>query len=297
MVEGSLGETQKGGLRVITKVEVFSSQPDAPELPLGGFMPNDDPVQIKEITGLGPVKADIASTPFATGRGVLYQGSSVGYRNIVMTLMLNPNYADQSMASLRQLLYRYLMPQAWTKLRFYSQELPDIDIEGYVESFEPNMFSQDPEVQVSIICPKPDFIEAYATTINGIVDDGSIEQEFEYTGTIETGFELRVDRTVENPSYTGSLTITLIAHEEPQVFVVDPVIIDTTQYFKLSTVRNLKRVSTVDYADGALANKLAQMSVDSVWAQIKPGTNVFSIAAEEPDQVWTLAYFNRYGGL
>jgi hypothetical protein len=282
---------------VITRVKIYSSQPDAPELPLGGFMPNDDPVQIKDITGLGPVKADIARTPFATGRGSLYQGSSVGDRNIVMTLVLNPDWADQTMASLRQMLYRYLMPQSWCKIRINSQELPEVDIEGYVESFEPNMFSQDPEIQVSIICPKPDFVEAYATILNGVVDDGSIEQEFEYTGTIETGFELRVDRTVDNPSYTGLLEITMIAHGVPQVFVLDPITIDTIKYFKLSTVRNLKRVSTVDYADGTIANKLAQMSADSVWAQIKPGENVFSIAAAEPGQVWTLAYFNRFGGL
>ena len=282
---------------MITKLEVFSSQPGAPELPLGGFMPNDDPVQIKEIAGLGPVKADITSTPFATGRGELYQGSSTGKRNIVMTLVLNPDWANQSMAALRQLLYRYLMPEAWTKLRFYSQELPTVDIEGYVESFEPNMFSQDPEIQISIICPKPDFIEAYATSIEGVVDDGTNEMVFDYGGSISTGFELRVDRTVDNPSYTGSLLITLIAELVPQIFEVNPVTIDTSKYFKLSTVRNMKRVQSVAYADGALTNLLAAMTGGSVWPELKPGENVFSVAGAETGQAWTFAYFNRYGGL
>lgn len=58
---------------MITKIELFTLQPDAPVLPLGGFMPNDDPVQIKDVTGLGPVKANIALTPYASGRGSLYQ--------------------------------------------------------------------------------------------------------------------------------------------------------------------------------------------------------------------------------
>lgn len=297
MVEGSLGVTQKGGLSVITKVEVFSSSPGAPELPLGGFMPNDDPVQIKEIQGLGPVKADITSTPFATGRGELYQGSSTGKRNIVLTLVLNPDWIDQSMASLRQMLYRYLMTGMWTKLRFYSQEIPPVDIEGYVESFEPNMFTQDPEIQVSILCHKPDFVEAYATVIEGVVDDGSVEQEFEYSGTVNTGFELRIDRNVENPSYTGSLLVTVISDLKPQLFEVDPVTIDTAKYFKLSTVRTLKRVQNVAYADGELTNLLAAMTPESVWPEITPGTNVISVAAAETGQDWTFAYFNRYGGL
>lgn len=283
---------------MITKIEIFSEQPDAPVFPLGGFMPNDDPVQIKNVTGLEPVKANIAKTPYASGRGVLYQGSTFPERNIVMTLGLNPDWeGQQTTASLRQLLYRYLMTGNWTKLRFFSQELPDVDIEGRVESFDPNMFSEDPEVQVSIICPKPDFIEADATIFNGVVDDGTLQQVFDYAGTISTGFELRVDATADNPAYTGSFNIKLVSFGEEQSFIVTPVTVDAQRYFKLSTVRNTKRVQSVSKADGSLVNLLDGMSDDSVWPEIKPGENILSVAATENSQAWTMAYFNRYGGL
>jgi hypothetical protein len=283
---------------VITKMEVFSSSPSAPELPLGGFMPNDDPVQIRSVDGLGPVKANIASTPFATGRGELYQGASTGKRNIVLNLGFNPHWEEsQTMSTLRQILYRYLLPEQWTKLRFFSDELPTVDIEGYVEAFEPNLFSQDPEVQVSVICPRPDFIEADATIHTGLVDDGTIETVFDYLGTVPTGFELRVDRTIDNPSYTGPLSVIMKSPFVPQTFEVDPVTIDTTKYFKLSTVRNAKRVQNVAITDGAVTNLLSDVSDASVWPEIKPGENAFSIAASEPEQLWTLAYFNRFGGL
>jgi hypothetical protein len=283
---------------VITKVELFSPQPDAPTLPLGGLMPFDDPVFIRGIEGLGPVKADIATTPFASGRGELYQGSTTPNRNIVFTLGFNPDWEGlQTMASLRQILYRYLMPQNWCKLRFFSQELPDVDIEGYVESLDPNMFSQDPELQCSIICPKPDFIEVDATTYNSIVDDGTLEMVFDYAGTIDTGYELRVDQTVDVPAYTGALTITHTAFGEDQVFVANPVTIDGTRYFKLSTVKNAKRISAVYPADNTFDNLLARMSTDSVWPVLRPGENVFKIAAAQTGLAWTMAYFNRYGGL
>lgn len=282
---------------MITKLEVFSSQPGAPELPLGGFMPNDDPVQLRNIDGLGPVKAELTSTPFASGRGELYQGGFTGKRNIVISLGLNPNWENQTMATLRQLLYRYFLPEEWCKLRFYSQELPPVDIEGYVESFEPNIFSEDPEVQISVICHKPDFVEVDATIYEGTVDDGTLELEFDYSGTVPTGFELRVDRTVDNPSYTGAVKITHTAQLQPQVFEITPVTIDTTKYFKLSTVRSKKRVYNVSVADGYLTNLLAWVTDVSVWPEIKPGQNLFSIQASEFGQVWTLAYFNRYGGL
>jgi Phage tail protein len=281
---------------VLRRVEVYSSNPSTPELPLGGFMPNDDPVQIRDIQGLGPVKAEIESTPFATGRGELYQGSSTGKRNIVLNLGLNPNWINQTISSLRQLLYAYFLPQEWTKLRFFSDELPTVDIEGYVESFEPNMFSEDPEIQISVICPKPDFVDVDATLLYGIVDDGTIESVFNYVGNVATGFEFRVEQTTDNPIYTGPFTIVNKAPVLAQTLIVDPVTVNALKYFKLSTVRNAKRVMNVD-STGEITNLLSGITAASVWPELRPGENVFSIAASEPGQAWTLAYFNRFGGL
>jgi len=261
-------------------------------------MPSDDPVFIRNIDGLGPVKADIATTPFASGRGELYQGSSTPKRNIVLTVGLNPDWeGEQTMASLRQILYRYLMPENWTKLRFFSQELPDVDIEGYVESMDPNIFSQDPEMQISIICPEPDFVEADATIYSGVVDDGSAELEFDYAGTIKTGYELRIDGSVDNPSYTGPITITHTAFAVEQMFKVDPVTIDGVKYFKMSSVTNAKRIQAIALADGETTNLLAEMTSDSVWPVLRPGENLLKVAGTENGQAWTMAYFNRYGGL
>lgn len=282
---------------MLRRMEVFSANPSAPELPLGGFMPSDDPVQVLGITGLEPVKAEITSTALATGRGEVQQGSSTGKRNIVMTLGLNPDWAEQTMTTLRHMLYRYFMPEQWTKLRFFSDELPVVDIEGVVESFEPNLFSQDPEIQISVLCHKPDFIEADATIYNGVVDDGTLELEFDYIGSVDTGLELRLDRTVENIAYSGDITITLRSPEDPQIFVVQGVVIDHTQYLKVSSVTGRKRVQVVSTVDGAPTNILAKMSDASVWPVIKPGTNIISVAATEFGQAWTLAYFNRFGGL
>jgi len=278
-------------------MEVFSANPSAPELPLGGFMPSDDPVQVRNITGLEPVKADITSTALATGRGETLQGTSTGKRNIVMTLGLNPDWNEQTMTTLRHMLYRYFMPEQWTKLRFFSDELPVVDIEGTVESFEPNMFSQDPEIQISILCHKPDFIEPDATIYEGVVDDGTLELEFDYIGTADTGLEIRVDRTVDNVAYSGDVTFTLLSPETPQILEVEGVVIDHTQYLKISSVPRAKRVQVISVIDGVPTNILSKMTDTSVWPVIKPGLNVLSVAAAEFGQAWTMAYFNRFGGL
>lgn len=284
---------------MITRVQVLSALPDAPELELGGTLASDDPIHIRDITGLGPVKAEIATTPFATSDGELFQGSTVGKRNIVMTLGFNPDWeGDQSVSSLRQQLYAYLLPKAWTKLRFFSISLPVVEIEGYVESLEPNIFSQDPEIQCSVICPRPDFIDPDAVLLDGAVDDGTIENVIEYIGTVPTGFELRVQRTVANPSYTGPVTAAITyADGEEQAFAIDPVTVDTLKYFKLSTIKNAKRAQSILIADGSQTNLLAHVTSESIWAEIRPGENVLQVIADEDDQAWTLAYFNRFGGL
>lgn len=283
---------------MITKMEAYSQWASAPELPLGGFMPSDDPIQVRDVQGIGPVKSDIVSAQSATGRGEIPQGKSTGKRNIVLTLGLNPNWHDQTMSSLRQLLYAYFMPEQWVKLRFFSDEMPTTDIEGDVESFEPNIFSQDPEIQISILCLKPDFVDVDATIYTGVTDDGSTELEFNYIGTVPTGIELQVSRTVAVPSYTGLITATLQS-PDVQIFTADPVTIDTLKYFKLNSTKGMRRVQNVAVADGAITNLLDRMDDEAVWPELKFGPNVISVEAAVAGrgQNWTLAYYNRFGGL
>ena len=283
---------------MITKIEVFSAQPGAPELGLGGSLASDDPIHIRNAVGLGPVKAEIATTPFATSDGVLFQGSSIGARNIVLTLGFAPDWEEKTISSLRQQLYAYLLPKAWTKLRFHSDELPVVDIEGYVESLEPNIFSQDPEMQCSVICPNPDFIDPDAILITGVVDDGTVENVIDYIGTVPSGIELRVQNTVANVAYTGPLVVTISQDGgESEFFEIDPVTINTDGYFKLSTISNMKRAQNVDPVDDSITNLLTHVTALSSWPRLRPGENIFTVVADENDQAWALAYFNRFGAL
>jgi hypothetical protein len=284
---------------VLTKMEVYNPIADAPQLPLGGFGPNNDPIQVLNIDGLGPVKASITTTPLATRRGELYQGGTTGVRNIVLTLGLNPDFVEYpSMATLRQILYRYLMPEQKTKLRFYSDEIPPVEIEGYVESFDPNIFSEDPQVVISIICPDPDFVSE-ATILTGTVTELLEGPEFEYIGSIPTGFELKVESSDAKPSFNGQLMVGL---SQPglsdQYFFVDPVLIDASQYFSMSTAKP-KRVRTLSTDGFGTPPTNLMPNIVGVWPLIQPGQNTINVttAAEDVGQNWTLAFFSRFGGL
>lgn len=291
---------------MITQMDVLNTQPDIPELPIGGFVPNNSAVQIRKIDGLGPVKAEIASTPFATGRGDLFQGNSIAKRNILLTLGLSPDWADQTIASLRQLLYGYFMTGFWVELHFHSDELPTSFIRGIVESFEPNIFSQDPEMQISLICPKPDFIDLETSFITGSAIDisgvdfeeltyetltGGGVESVNYIGTAPSGFELRIDGT-----YTGPLVFVNATPDAVQVLSMEEVVIDSSQRFELNTVRSFRYVYNVDTTTDEAVNILAKMDKLSDWPEFSPGANRFAVYADSA-LTWDLGYFNRFGGL
>lgn len=281
---------------MITRIEVVSLEPAVPDLALAqGFIPNDDPVQIRNIEGLGPVKSDVSSSPYATGRGVRYEGSGTGQRNIVLTLGLNPNWADQTITSLRQLLYHYLMTDTWVTLRFVSTELPTVRITGIVESFEPNLFSEDPEIQVSILCPKPDFIDVETTLISGASDEGI---DLLYTGTAPSGFEMRVMLPSGLSTHTGYIDIVNTRRGAEERFSILTVHISPTTYLRLNTVRTSRAIEVVTFSTNEAVNILAKMDRTSEWPELLPGQNAINVFVGGSTPLpWILGYFNRYGGL
>lgn len=288
---------------MIKELDVFSAQPGAPELSLGDLLANQDSLQVRDITGLGPVKADIASTPLST-RGVLLQGISVGARNIVITLGLNPDWIDYTVAGLRQLLYRYFLPEQWVKLRFTSDELPVVDIEGYVESTEPNIFADDPEVQVSILCPRPDFIDPVAHEVTGIVqveDETGVPVSHLYEGTIDTGFELLIGDEESDQTFEAlDINISADLENPDQWFQVVDLEITNEQYYLLNTTPGAKKAVLVSWFDGAEINYLRKSSaVQNKWPRLRPGMQDILIAdssIESSTVPWKLAYYNRFAG-
>jgi hypothetical protein len=285
-------------------MEIASSLPGVPELPLGGFMPNDDPVQIRNIEGLGPVKADVALTPYATGRGELFQGSSTPKRNIVLTLGLNPNWTDQTMASLRQLLYRYFMPENWGTFKFFTNEIPPVYINGVVESFEPNIFSQDPEIQVSILCPKPDFIDSGATFVNGVSGGliGAAPVTIEYEGTAPTGFIIRVTPTNPLAEYSGNIGIINTMGGQQQELTVQMATLNFPDFVEVSTTKTSRYIYqyTGRPTPTTVTDIMAKLIISSDWPELKPGPNVFQVVHDifaSSSLDWRMGYFNRFGGL
>lgn len=116
-------------------------------------IPSGD-VTIKDIAGLGPMKAQINSTARGQSYGSNYSSSQIGNRNLVFSIELY----GRDVESTRRRVYLYFPVGERIGMRLYSEDQSFV-IYGYVESVVPEIFTQFPTMQVSIICTDPYFQE------------------------------------------------------------------------------------------------------------------------------------------
>jgi hypothetical protein len=285
---------------MLTEVKAYSSWEGAPTLLLDeNGSAESDLIQVREITGLDPVKASVNVSPFGSVDGSAYVGSDVISRNIVFTLRPNPDWANWTYEALRRLIYQYFMPKQLTRLIFESDDIPPVEISGIVESVESNMFSSDPELLVSVICPDPYFTALDPKSVSGTVvrpgDPDELAPIIVYDGSVETGIYVQVSQN------TGALPTKI------GIQVGDPIISDlqvvagvsTNLYFEMSSVPLSKYIQNVDLTTGAIINLLSKTLVaeGSKWPVLQPGPNRVIVSSDGGTQDFEIRYYEKFGGL
>lgn len=284
---------------MLTQVQATSANGALDPLVMSVLNAANDQLQIRGIEGLGPVKADLPSSAFY-GDGEYITGKRVGKRNVVLTLGLSPDWTTGTISDLRQMLYAYFMPKRWVRLEFMTTNLPTVYIEGYVEGVEPNMFAQDPEVQVSVICPRPDFIAVDPTEKTGTMHAAfGTPLIWTYEGTVPTGVILK--QTTPSTTFTGELQIKLESEANTHGLIGFTTNIQAARQFLLSTVLGSKYVQE-ENAGVLLKNLLGYLTTSMEWMQVAPGENLLELKGIPSSgglltEPWTLEYNARYGGL
>jgi hypothetical protein len=283
---------------VLTEVKAYSSWRSAPTLPLSvDGSAETDLIQVRNINGLDPVKASVNTSPFGSVDGASYVGSSVLSRNIVLTLHPNPNWDDWSYEGLRRLIYSYFMPKRPTRLVFYSDDMIPVEIAGIVESVDVNMFSKDPELLVSIVCPDP-----YFTALDPVVLTGQTGLPglapvsiVDYNGSIETGMRVKVTKS----SSAVPTNIGIQIGDPKLIYFAVLATVNANMYFETSSLAMQKYVQNVNIGTGIITNLLSKVHIQegSLWPTFQPGENEFSVITDIGAHDWELTYFERFGGL
>lgn len=120
--------------------------------------PWDTGFLITEIEGLGPVKSNIQTTKISSGNGSRYNSARMDERNIVAHIRFYETDTYVSIEDLRQKTYQYFPCKQKVKLTVTTDNR-QLWINGYVESNDPDIFSDEETTEISIICPDPFFRE------------------------------------------------------------------------------------------------------------------------------------------
>lgn len=129
----------------------------APEAEIG-FVMGDAVYSVRNIDGLGPVKATVSNVDVPDRPGSIFQHAKMGNRNIIIQVGFRPEFSmSRSVEQLRQSLYQVYMPGNRIEMDFTTDALGTVRTRGYVESADPALFTDDPVLNISVICNDPYF--------------------------------------------------------------------------------------------------------------------------------------------
>lgn len=257
---------------------------------------------VKGIEGLGPGKADMNFTSIASDDGDLYNTSRRGKRNIILSLgfMATPTIEDVRLKS-----YKYF-PLMRNLTLLIETDSRTAEVSGYVESNEPNIFSENEGCIISILCPNPYFRSAgedgiTETVFSGIVSQfefsfennslnepmlefGSIqnltEQTIYYTGDAETGVTIYIHALgeVENITIYNTRTRELMKIDTYKLEEITGHGILAGDEITICTIKQKKSIFLL--RSGITTNILNCLDKKVDWFQLSKGDNIFTYIAE-----------------
>lgn len=242
---------------------------------------NNGTYDVVSIKGLNPPNAIINLSTIATTDGAIFNSSRADKRNIVITIVFH-NDIEIS----RTQLYRFFPTKEPVTLFFHNTSR-NVKIEGYVESFECDLFERGQRAQISIVCPQSYFTDEELTYVNFSTVTGVFEFPVNF---LESGIEIskRDNNAQAIINYTGDSETGMIIELYTSGNVVRPVIRNkiTNETFVLEmelvaddkVIINTKRgeKSVVLYRGGQHINIINKLVAGSTWLIVRPGTNVFS---------------------
>lgn len=265
---------------------------------------NEDKWQITSVTGLNPPPASISTSVVAGFDGERFNSSRLDKRNIVISFVINSQVEKN-----RMLLNSVIFPKRYIKI-YYKNSSKNLYIEGYVESFEYDIFSEKCACQLSVICPTPFWIDNNVTSVSltSVIDllefpfsippEGIAFSEFvgiqtnivANNGNIQTGIEIEIEAlhniirpTIMNLTTSESMTL------ETEMQPGDRILI--------STIRGNKYVK-LD-CNCVESNLINNLTADSKWIQLVPGDNRFTYSASYGSEYinMTIRHRDLYGGV
>lgn len=262
--------------------------------------PEESGFVIRSITGLGPGKANINTSEVSTNDGSLFNSARVPSRNIVISVLY---LWKETIEDARQLSYKYFPIKRKVTLLIETDNRM-AEIEGYVESNDPDIFSQEEGSEISIICPNPFFYDAYE---NHVTSFSGIEPAFEFPFSNESltepllefsvirdvtdrvitykgDHEIGVTITIRAVGEAGDISIYNVDTREVMYIYNDAIEALTGSGIKegdeITICTEIGKKSATLLRTGVRTNILNCLNRDADWFRLVKGNNTFAYTAE-----------------
>lgn len=283
--------------------------------------PEKSGVNVKEITGISPVGAEIYSTPFGIVDGGLFSGARIPSRTIHMKLGMW-SYPGFSIEDSRRVIYNWFRIKEEVQL-YFQTDTRYITITGYVSDVDVNIFSQSEEANIDIKCIDPYFYSPYiaAGVVRGIrnnfefpfdnnslteklIEFGEMSQDTRYTlqydGDIAVGY--RMVLSFLSPNFHNIYLYNLDTRERLNIYT-DQVEVMTGKPLQkgdeiiISTRSRNKGCWLV--RDGIARNMISMVGKNSDWFKLSKGDNVFAFSSDygRENISASVTYQNAYAGI
>lgn len=201
--------------------------------------PEPSEIVVESIEGLGPEKANISSTDNQVYDGSTYDSSNVPQKPININLKFQPN--DGDVERIRHKCYDYFPTTKNVNLKIETDERY-LNIDGYIESNLPEIFSEQEGAAITVLCMDPYFkgIINSEEILKGVEKDFSFPFSNEsltekllimgniyndttrsiyYHGEKEVGVKIRIDFSGDLPDVQGvnKLSIQNLSHNQKMV--------------------------------------------------------------------------------
>lgn len=255
---------------------------------------------IKEIKGLGPVKADINFTEMATVDGALDNSARIGTRDITISLIFleKPTIEDT-----RLLSYKYFPNKRRIKFSIETDNR-NCETSGRVEDNVPSIFDKQEGCEIIIRCPDPYFysVGSESNVFYGVeplfefpfsnesltedlIEFGEIRNYTEgnvlYEGDIEIGVTIRIHATgpASNVTIYNTRTREVMSIDDEKLKAILGTGIQAGDDIVITTSKGEKGIVII--RGGVTTNILNSLGKPIKWFQISKGDNLFAYRAEE----------------
>ena len=277
---------------------ITATNPQGESLKMELARPERSGLIIRKVDGLGPVKATVNLSSVVGLDVSTINSTSLEPRNIVFDIEL---MSQPTAEVTRRIAYKFFQLRKLVKLEIVTDSTT-FKTEGVVESNEPDIFSQNESVAISIICGNPHLVgDKWAAEDFYAVDSqfefpwennlGLSELElsntssqnnrvFENIGDPDVGviFKLSFDGPVTSPRIVKMIGGDVLRIDSTKLSAITGSGIDAGDEIHLSTIAGNRYARL--YRTGNIINILGAVDPTSTWLQMPKGQTELKIEAD-----------------